>query len=124
MFTKQSLFDTSCNAIIAQGSKSSTTEGCLYRGPEGKKCAIGHVVSDEQMAKYGITEQRSARVFPLDLFAELVPTEDPNAIKAMCVQLQSAHDQAVEYDFVNDFKHRANQIAREEKLTPIGESAK
>lgn len=34
--------------LIAQGGCSSNSlTGCLYRGPDGRKCAAGHLIPDE-----------------------------------------------------------------------------
>lgn len=37
-------------AIINQGKKSVDDSGmyCQYRGPGGIKCAVGHMISDEE----------------------------------------------------------------------------
>jgi len=45
--TKQEVFDTVVSALIKQGHPSiDTSGGCLYRGPDGLKCAIGHLIPD------------------------------------------------------------------------------
>jgi hypothetical protein len=46
---KQEAFDTACRGIIAQGKKSADETGsCLYRSKDGCKCAIGHLIPDEE----------------------------------------------------------------------------
>lgn len=47
--TSQRVFDAALNGIAAQGFKRSASEGsvCLYRGPNGLKCAIGHSIPDK-----------------------------------------------------------------------------
>jgi hypothetical protein len=37
-----------CTALDAQGRKSTTadTHGCRYRGQDGTKCAVGHLIDD------------------------------------------------------------------------------
>ncbi len=48
--TLQEIFDKTTNAIIAQGGPSLTRKverGCAYRGVNGRKCAIGHLIPDE-----------------------------------------------------------------------------
>lgn len=49
---KQDMFDVMTTALLAQGKKSGEKpeEGdfeCLYRAPDGCKCAIGHLIKDK-----------------------------------------------------------------------------
>lgn len=49
--TRQEIFDIAWNGLKAQGFARSAVEneyGCLYRGPNGLRCAIGHCISDEE----------------------------------------------------------------------------
>lgn len=44
----QEIFDTAAVGLLTQKSKSEVhSDHCMYRGPEGKKCAIGFCISDE-----------------------------------------------------------------------------
>lgn len=46
--TRQTMFNTAVRGLAAQGRKSERAEGaCLYRGPNGTKCAIGMLIADE-----------------------------------------------------------------------------
>lgn len=47
--TAQQLFDKAVGALLAQGKKSKEEWGvsCLYHGPDGAKCAVGHLIPDE-----------------------------------------------------------------------------
>lgn len=46
--TNQELFDKVVRAIVKQGRGSINSEGlCVYRGPDGLKCAVGHIIPDE-----------------------------------------------------------------------------
>ena len=46
--TAQEIYDTVARALLAQGRPSICKYGrCLYRGPDGLKCAIGHLIPDE-----------------------------------------------------------------------------
>jgi hypothetical protein len=51
--TPQEIYDTVAKHLFAQGVRSrgkkpgSEDTGCLYRGPEGTKCAVGVLMSDE-----------------------------------------------------------------------------
>lgn len=43
----QSIFDKGVTGVIAQGGPSYGFGGCAYRGTEGRKCALGHSISDD-----------------------------------------------------------------------------
>lgn len=47
MRTAQQLFDTAVGALLAQGVRSFDDGMCRYRGPDGTKCAVGHLIPDE-----------------------------------------------------------------------------
>lgn len=49
MKTPQETFDTVARALAAQGRPSVSAETCLcrYRGDNGTKCAVGHLIPDE-----------------------------------------------------------------------------
>jgi hypothetical protein len=55
MFSKQEIFDIVSVALLKQGQKSINTELlnktgniCAYRGANGCKYAVGHLISDEE----------------------------------------------------------------------------
>jgi hypothetical protein len=48
MYTKQQIFDQVARAIIAQGKPSVDNTQCLYRAPDGCKCAAGHLIPDDE----------------------------------------------------------------------------
>jgi hypothetical protein len=45
--TEQEMFDKVANHLFNQGCKSADACRCLYRGPNGTKCAIGCLIPDE-----------------------------------------------------------------------------
>lgn len=45
--TKQEIFDRVCAHLLAQGRPSLDGDACLYRGPDGHKCAVGCLIKDE-----------------------------------------------------------------------------
>ena len=50
--TMQQEFNTSVRGIFAQGGPSIRPDGeCVYRGRGGKKCAIGHLIIDDEYDK-------------------------------------------------------------------------
>ena len=51
--TKQELFDKIVIGLDAQDWERSTKNNnhgsdCMYRGDHGRKCAVGHIISDEE----------------------------------------------------------------------------
>lgn len=47
--TNQELFDTVCSSLIKQGKPSVSSDGrCLYRSPDGCKCAAGFLIPDDK----------------------------------------------------------------------------
>lgn len=49
MMNEQEFFDTTVIALRAQGGPSINEKGvCLYRGPNGRKCAAGIHITDEE----------------------------------------------------------------------------
>lgn len=47
MRTRQEIFDLAWNGLKAQKFRQSVLAGgCEYRGPNGRKCAIGHCIPD------------------------------------------------------------------------------
>jgi hypothetical protein len=47
--TRQEILDIVAPALINQGCQSYSTSlnTCVYRGPNGTKCAVGHLIPDE-----------------------------------------------------------------------------
>ena len=129
----QAAFDTATSAIILQGKRSVSIDGtCQYRGPNGLKCAIGHLMTDSQIHAYGIMNSEGAHVFTSLLVKELVPDvtshDEVETVRDFLAALQDAHDNsyASSYTsidtwkgFVADFTERANTVAIEYGLTPI-----
>jgi hypothetical protein len=55
MRTAQQLFDLISTHLLTQKSKSTDGKACFYRDQDGKKCALGIVISD---AEYSPTMER------------------------------------------------------------------
>jgi hypothetical protein len=48
MTSKQELFEKAINGLLQQGTVSYIQgTGCMYRGLNGTKCAVGHLIPDE-----------------------------------------------------------------------------
>lgn len=54
---RQETFDFVLDAIIGQGGPAGRQEGwqftCQYRAEDGKRCAIGHLITDEEAEALG-----------------------------------------------------------------------
>jgi hypothetical protein len=121
----QAVYDKACAAIIQQGKPAIITKWersiCQYRTPDGLKCAVGHLVSDEQIQKFqALQNNMAAGEFSEDMIAELLPgiTEDDG--RDFLMHLQQSHDDCSDsMDFVADFKERAVSLALQWGLVPI-----
>lgn len=50
----QELFDRVVTALILQGRPALNDGACAYRGEDGSKCAVGHLISDEVYRSYEV----------------------------------------------------------------------
>lgn len=109
----QEAFDTATAGVIAQGGISLCQDEntCAYRGIDGKKCAIGHLLSDEQIQKYSIREGLTPGKFPSALVHELLPGIQSGQAVEFLDDLQNMHDTCTGSNFVQTFKRLANEIA-------------
>jgi len=102
----QELFNRAYLAIIKQGRPARTeSRMCFYRHRDGTKCAIGHLITDEEylpeMEGYGVQKLYDRGLRPhLDLLHDL----------------QQAHDQSSPDNFIPEFKQRMASIARRHNL--------
>ena len=93
-------FEYVLNKILEQGEPSLNKDGkCLYRGPNGLKCAAGHLISDEEYNPS--MEGRGAR-----------HTLSSHPHMELISQMQIAHDiaSANPSNFVREFKSRMDRI--------------
>lgn len=47
MYTMQEAFDIAARGVIGQGGPSVDVGMCVYRSANGRKCAAGHLISDQ-----------------------------------------------------------------------------
>lgn len=87
---RQEVFNTVYRHLLAQGCKSldATFENCLYRGPNGLKCAAGVLIKDEFYHK-GL-EGRSA--CSLSVSSALRASGVHEGDLEMVLDLQATHD--------------------------------
>lgn len=90
------------DGLKAQGFKRSLGEtGCSYRGDDGLKCAIGHVIADEDyspgMEQKGIASYAIFCKTPFKKFFDLETdfrkaVEEEGTVAELLYKLQSVHD--------------------------------
>jgi hypothetical protein len=107
--TNQEIFDTAWQWFVVEKNPAShlPTGQCKYRGPNGKKCAFGIFIADEDYCidmeeKLAGSVMNRAGLFSYKGYSDL-----------FC-SLQSAHDNASCYEgdaFTADVKHRLVDIA-------------
>jgi len=120
----QAAFNTATIGVLNQGGPAMTPErACAYR-VDGRKCAVGHLLSDEQIAEYNIKPQDLVARFNANLLTEIMPGVDASVTAAFLRALQSAHDDVAlsilhQESFAKIFLERANAIATEYGLDPI-----
>ena len=129
MMTLQEIFDKAVGGVIAQGGPSAVMTDyfgikCLYRGPNGRRCAAGHVLTDEE----GMLAADASDLG--GMLSELIGGDLIHATRIIH-RLQCAHDEAANVGskvcpdalFLERFIERANIIAHEQGLKGIDAGA-
>lgn len=108
--TDQELFDKACKGIVDQGGPSIDTRGCVYRSNNGRKCAAGHLIPDEEYSP--AWEGNGVALLPKKFWT--------NEQEPLVSALQRAHDMAATsaQEFMSDFKQRARRVAELLNLNP------
>jgi len=109
--SEQELFDEIVANLLKQGKPSISDKGqCYYRGPEGLKCAVGWVISDneydENMEFKSVTDLLEGGQLPCSLTPHV----------KLLSRLQIAHDNWGEHKDTEVFKNVLKRIATERKL--------
>lgn len=82
------MFDKAVAGLAAQGFEQSKDAygGCAYRGEDGRKCAMGHCITDDQYLRINEGEAASKVIRDLGWY---------NAVRGgFADQLQYCHDEA------------------------------
>lgn len=108
--TKQEIFDTVAVHMLAQGKKSENEDGCLYRGPNGTKCAVGVLIKDEIYRP--ILENRLVCERIIWEALEDSGIEMDGDIEQLLMALQETHD----HISVQTWKHQFGHIAKRHGL--------
>lgn len=116
----QQAFDKAYLGLKAQGfERSHKNEACLYRGPDGKKCALGHVIPDEH---YLPEMEHDSAFAVVEQYPEVVPVGlRGDWGKRALHRLQRCHDQALDPE---DMQRRLVHYAEDWGLTVPEEETK
>ena len=115
--TNQEAFDRALQGIRAQGYRQSGSGGvCMYRGPDGLKCGVGHCIPDEEYR--AMFEQKAIHV----LFQQGVVISSLVGVdRRLLNQLQRAHDSLLGGYNYFPWERRMQEIALQSglKYTPL-----
>lgn len=110
----QQIFDTVLTGLRAQGKASMGDEGCMYRGEDDCKCAVGMIIPDADY-RYEMEGQSAPLVvtkfpqlFHLQGHAELLDA------------LQDAHDQELSSGGMGAWEAAMKSVATQFGLTYTG----
>jgi hypothetical protein len=131
--TKQEIFDRAVQQVKTQGQPSAvmrlSTTRCLYRGPNGLKCAAGALIADEHYTT-GLDVGSVSCCAP-DVSDALIASGVPGSeIGDLVYELQCAHDNEARQGIRSDrtqetlnkwrdhFDHSVRTIAAQHDLDP------
>jgi hypothetical protein len=101
----QEAFDKVAEHLLLQGKRSENPNICLYRGPDGTKCAIGCLISDEDytpnMEPKSVEELINSGMLSSELSSFM--GENINFFR----ELQRIHDGIIVYDWKDALKQLA-----------------
>ncbi len=113
--TSQEIFDTSVTALLKQGRRSVKPSGyCMFRGPNGTKCAVGHLIPDDDYdprMDQTLGEDGLGNSYTLELVAQKLETG-----QSFLFGLQRCHDKSSDTNFDSDFRHLARAFAEDHEL--------
>jgi len=107
-------------ATIKQGKQSVNSSGdfCMYRGPDGLKCIVGHMIPDdlytEDMEDRG-PDTLEVRPVLEQIFDSVLSEEELNLLK----EVQGAHDGTLQEGFLEGFKRNLNYSDLPEDLLQL-----
>lgn len=121
MLTMQEIFDKVVNHMLTQGKRSAvqrpylTSQACLYRGPDGLKCAVGCLIPDSEYStafddpdiNTGVAQLLAVMPkFGSALREGGVDTDD-RRIVSMLASLQNVHDEFKPRDWRQQLESKA-----------------
>lgn len=112
--TLQAAFDKAVMGIVTQRGRSTLSDDattCAYRGDNGRKCAVGHLISNDQMFRFQIKEGQTPDKFPSALIREILPGIPTGHAVEFLEDLQNAHDSPAGVSFLESFKEEVVCLA-------------
>lgn len=103
----QEIFDTVASHLLTQKAKAVDGDSCMYRAPDGKKCAVGCLITDEE---YSPDMEGSA-------ISDLIDNGGMkrfSPFKALLEDLQGLHDFAL----LEEWPRRLRDIALDRNISP------
>lgn len=114
--TKQTAFDVMWNGLKAQGwQKSMTNNVCTYRGDNGRKCAVGHLIPDE--IYHERMERIPIQVVYFELGKYILPTKEDVQFFGFLEEARWAHDYAIETNKKHNMESCMRRLAKRHNLT-------
>ena len=89
MNDKQAILEATTMAIVTQGGPSYVDGSCKYRGPDGRKCAIGLLIADDFYE-----ETFEGFLVSYSMWNALYKSGVPRFVLRFLFDLQQAHDTA------------------------------
>lgn len=136
--SKQEIFDRTAAHLLAQGEPASISGDCMYRTPNGLKCAVGALIPDEVYHRFDIdpkyadpyNELEGANIESRVVQRALIDSgvlakdfdEEINGTFHLLLEIQLAHDEyqsspAREWPpFPVHIREKLEHIARDHKL--------
>ena len=109
----QDAFDKVLKAIRKQNYQRSATKvgSCKYRGPNGLRCAAGHLIPNNLYRKSMEGKTINSRIINMPTIGEYFKNVNSDLLS----DLQSAHDRDLKYG-ENNWETGMKQIAKEYNL--------
>lgn len=113
--TAQEVFDTAVTGVINQGGPAlaMATRSCRFRGDNGRKCAVGWLISDEDY-----DPRMESFTFPTLLEAYPETLRDLVPHQKLLKELQLSHDAMLDDSELRWFKEICARIADKFGLDP------
>ena len=121
---EQTIYDTVCAHLAQQKQRAASNGKCLYRTPDGMRCAVGCLIPDE------LYDPRMDDPYLFSTAIESVINEFPqlcslfsNVRPILLIKLQEVHDSQRHIGDPDGLRERLSEVAKELGLTPGAEQA-
>lgn len=105
----QKLFDTMFYRLYKQGRRSADRGTCKSRDSNGNKCAVGHLIFDQDYGKPQHLEGGASSMLGYDFYCNILSVRK----RSLLVQAQQAHDWCkFKRTFRSDLEREFHHIAR------------